>query len=652
MEMGLSHSPFPDTIRPSMTETVPPQPLELKPSSASLLQIVKSSASAALGLVPAFAGIYFASYWLRFEGQLGPEITRFFYTVSWVVYVKLVFFGWFRTCQGWRRSVTFYDLVVLVQAATCSLLAIVVIDRCVLPAPLIPRSVFLLDWGATIVAIGGARSVLRGIREWDWAPFLASDQVPTFIVGANETGELLLRAIIRNGKQTYRVVGFIDNDAQRLGTRVAGVPVIGTLEQTCLLARRYGVEEILVANEGISGKRIRQLIDDARQSNLEVRVLPSFEQMLSGRVAIQPRPVSIDDLLRREPVALDLESIRRWIDQRVLLVTGSAGSIGAEICRQLVQFSPRRIVLVDRSETGQFFLERELRQTASPVEIVVRLADVLDRGRIGDVLREHRPDVVFHAAAYKHVPLMESHPGEAVKNIVLATRQMADLAASCGADSFVLISTDKAVNPTSVMGACKRVAEMYVQSLADRAGCRFVTVRFGNVLDSAGSVVQIFRQQIAAGGPVTVTDPAMRRYFMTIPEAARLVIQAGALGEGGQILVLDMGEPVPIVELAADMIRLSGLRVGEDVAIEFVGLRPGEKLFEELHAAGEKHLPTCHPKIIIADRRPAGPERIAAAIDELERLAWEAPHRVVAQLEQIVPEYGRLPTHTELRRAA
>jgi FlaA1/EpsC-like NDP-sugar epimerase len=387
---------------------------------------------------------------------------------------------------------------------------------------------------------------------------------------------------------------------------------------------------------------------------LEVRVLPSYAQMIAGQVAIQPRPVAIEDLLRREPVVLDLESIRRWIHDRVLLVTGSAGSIGSEICRQLLQFSPRRLVLLDRSETGQFFLERELRTMGSPVELEVCIADVLDRSRIRDVLRQHRPDVVFHAAAYKHVPLMETHPAEAVKNIVLATRQMADLSAESGAGSFVLISTDKAVHPTSVMGVCKRTAELYVQSQADHPTCRFVTVRFGNVLDSAGSVVQVFRQQIAVGGPVTVTDPAMERYFMTIPEASRLVIQAGAIGNGGQILVLDMGDPVRIVDLATDMIRLSGLRVGDDIAVEFTGLRPGEKMYEELHIEGEEQVLTCHPKIIVAHGMPCDRAWIAARIDELQRLAQSAPERVVTQLHRIVPEYrpAAAPHLLRLRRAA
>jgi FlaA1/EpsC-like NDP-sugar epimerase len=319
----------------------------------------------------------------------------------------------------------------------------------------------------------------------------------------------------------------------------------------------------------------------------------------------------------------------------------------------LLQFAPRRIVLVDRSETGQFFLERELHKLRSDVEIDVCLADVLDRPRIREILKRHRPHVIFHAAAYKHVPLLETHPQEAVKNIVTATRQLADLAAEGHVDSFVLISTDKAVNPTSVMGTCKRAAELYVQALAASSDCRFVTVRFGNVLDSAGSVVQIFRQQIADGGPVTVTDPEMRRYFMTIPEAARLVIQAGAIGTGGHILLLDMGEPVRILDLAADMIRLSGLRAGEDIAIECVGPRPGEKLFEELRTAGENHLPTCHPKIIVVDHRPVDLARVEDAIEDLERTARNVPEQILACLQQMIPEYrGSAYPAPVLRRAA
>ncbi len=609
-------------------------------------------------LVPIFVATYYLSYWLRFEGQLGPvELREFSLTVLWVVAIKLIVFAWFRIHRSWGRFVTFYDLVTLVQAATSSLLLTVLTYRFFLSEPTVPRSVFLLDWGATIVVIGGARALLRILRERNWLWVLsASKKVSVLIVGADDAGESLLRAIRsnagrRNDDTAYHVVGFIDIDARRIGTSLGGVPVIGTIDQTCQLAELHSVDEVLIATGELSGRKIRKLVEDAQQHAVSIKVLPSYEQLISGRVAIHPRPVSINDLLQREPVQLDLGNIRQWIDDRALMVTGSAGSIGSEICRQLLQFSPRRLVAVDRAETGQFFLDRQLRQQARSggVELDVRVADVLDRRRMQRVLEECRPEIVFHAAAYKHVPLMEAHPGEAVKNIVLATRQLADLAVDCGVKSFVLISTDKAVNPTSVMGACKRAAELYVQSLAqllkDRGSpCRFVTVRFGNVLDSAGSVVQVFRQQIAAGGPVTVTDPAVQRYFMTIPEAARLVIQAGAIGKDGEILLLDMGDPVRIVDLATDMIRLSGLKAGKDIEIEYTGLRPGEKLYEELNVLGEKQLPTPHPKITVAEREPLVQDTDAALLGAIERLMQlpdDHPEMIIPLLQQIVPEYGQ-----------
>jgi len=593
-------------------------------------------------LAPVFVLVYYLSFWLRFEGQLGPgQMREFAATVVWVVLIKLTVFAWFRIHRSWGRFATFYDLVALVQATTGSLLLTVLVYRLLLTEPSVPRSVFLLDWGATIVIVGGARAVARILRERNWTSLLApSTKVPVLIVGADDAGESLLRAIMVNERLRYQAVGFVDGDPRRIGTCVGGVPVIGTLEQTCQLAERHGVAEILIASSSLPGREIRRIVNRARQFGIRVKVLPSYEQLIRGSVAVQPQPVSINDLLRREPVQLDLAHLRQWIDDRVLLVTGSAGSIGSEICRQLLQFSPRRLVLVDRSENGQFFLERQLRELAGDVPIDIRVGDVLDRDSTERLLDETRPEIIFHAAAFKHVPLMERHPDEAVKNIVLATRQLADLARECEVESFVLISTDKAVNPTSVMGACKRVAELYVQSLTGQSPCRFVTVRFGNVLDSAGSVVQVFRQQIADGGPVTVTDPRIERFFMTIPEAARLVLQAGAIGRSGEILLLDMGDPVRIVDLAADMIRLSGMEVGKDIDIEFTGLRPGEKLYEELYLDAEKLLPTRHKKIMVADRTPRDPDSVAAAVERLVRLAQAQPDVVRAMLEEIVPEYS------------
>lgn len=590
---------------------------------------------------PMFALIYFSSYWLRFEGDLdSPELRIFLSTFVWVACLKVAAFAYFRVYQGWGRYVTFHDLTLLLKAATASSFAILLVDFLLFPAASTPRSVFLMDWGLTIVAIGGLRSLARLLEERDRSPLFSSGVTPALIAGANDSGEALLRAIRRNPRLAYRVVGFIAEDPQAVDSQIGGVPVIGSLGDTCQLATQYNISDVFITAGELAGQQVRQLVDEARQAKINVRVLPSYEQLLSGTVSLRPRDVSIEDLLRRAPVRLNLAELHRWIDERTLLVTGSAGSIGSEICRQLLQFSPQRLVLVDRSENGQFFLERELRCLAPDLDIRICIGDVTDAARMQALFQTHRPDVVFHAAAYKHVPLMEAHPGEAVKNIVLATKLLADTAEACDVSSFVMISTDKAVNPTSVMGASKRVAELYVQAKAMEARCQFVTVRFGNVLDSAGSVVPLFRQQIAAGGPLTVTHPEMVRYFMTIPEASQLVIQAGAMGRGGEIFVLDMGEPVKIVDLARDMIRLSGLELGQDIEIQFVGKRPGEKLFEELNCDGERHRPTSHPKILVAESAQADLAVLQRELEQIRRLANGPESLILAALQSIVPQYA------------
>jgi FlaA1/EpsC-like NDP-sugar epimerase len=605
---------------------------------------------------------YFASYYLRFDGDTWFWVEKWFLrTAPYICAVKLLVFFCLRIHRSWGRFLTFSDLLLLIEATTAAFVAVVVLERFLLPPRMIPRGILLIDWGATLLVLGGCRAMIRAVWDGSWHSFFTKAS-PVLIAGADEAGEELLRAVIRYHANQHRVVGFLDRDARRLGTRIGGIPVVGTYDQACATAKRLGVEQILLAGGALTGKEVRRLMEEARRAAIEVKVLPSYEQLLAGRLAVQPRPIAIEDLLRRDPVTLELDNIHHWLEGRTLLVTGSAGSIGSEIARQLLRFSPKCLVLLDRSETGQFFLERELREiqrrllagNRTAPHLAVVLADVLDGPRMQHIFREFRPDVVFHAAAYKHVPLMEFHPGEAVKNIVLATRQVADLTARFRADSFVMISTDKAVNPSSVMGACKRLAEMYVQSMTEVSTCRWVTVRFGNVLDSAGSVVQIFRQQIAEGGPVTVTDPRMERFFMTIPEAAGLVIQAGVIGESGQIMVLDMGDPVRIVDLATDMIRLSGLEVGRDIEIRITGLRPGEKLFEELQATDERTIPTRHKKIRVALGSRVERVRLIRAMEELQKLADEDPEAVINQLKQIVPGYGGIPNLTteSSRRAA
>ncbi|QDU98705.1 polysaccharide biosynthesis protein [Lignipirellula cremea] len=588
-------------------------------------------------LAGVFAFIHLAAYWLRFDGL--PDRDFIATSVLWAVAVKLLVFGRFHLFRGWSQVVNFHDLIALGGAASLSAGVLLLMQMFQAPAFNSPRSVLLTDWGFTIVLVGGLRSLLRFAEESRVKSQSKNHQTRVFILGANASGEALLRAVRRNPELSYRVEGFITHTPGSIGSRIDGVPVVGLLDDACSLAEASGVTELLITADELPGSQVRSLVERGPAHGVTVKVLPSYAQLLSGRVALKPRTVSIEDLLRRDPVDLDMTKLRRWIDDGVVMVTGSAGSIGSEICRQLLQFEPRKILLVDRWENGQFFLERELRSLKPTAELEVCMADVADGLRMASLFREHQPAIVIHAAAYKHVPLMEANPGEAVKNICLTTQLLADLANQNQVGSFVMISTDKAVNPTSTMGTCKRVAELYVQSLNQTSSCKFVTVRFGNVLGSNGSVVPIFREQIAAGGPLTVTHENMTRFFMTIPEASQLVLQAGAMGNGGEIFVLDMGEPVRIVDLARDMIRLSGLEAGEDIEIEFTGLRPGEKMYEELYIDDEKHLPTPHAKIMVAAGEPASLSATRAAIRRLADVSESGPEPILRELQQIVVQY-------------
>jgi FlaA1/EpsC-like NDP-sugar epimerase len=593
-------------------------------------------------LLPLLAATYYTAFLLRFAGEPNSRALQLYLvSVWWVTLIKLGAFAWFRLRVSWTRYVDFHELLTLAQAVTCGELVVTLVDTMCMPNSAIPRSIIVIDWGTTLLAVGALRALPQLFRNGSWHWFAATGGTPSLIVGANDSGENLLRAIRYNRALNYHVVGFIDDRAEVQRNRIGGVPVIGTCADIAQLVARHGVEEVLITSGDLPGVQVRQLVEKGREHAFRVKVLPSYKQLLEGRVAVQPRPVAIEDLLGRACVELDLQPVRDWLAGRVVMVTGSAGSIGSEICRQLLRLQPAELVVVDRAETGQFYLQGELSDVAaasnSHILIHTRLTDLTDRDRLNAVLRETRPEIIFHAAAYKHVPLLESHCAEAVKNIVLATRNMVDLAEQHGARALVMISTDKAVNPTSVMGRCKRLAEQYVQARSAVSSCHLVTVRFGNVLDSSGSVVPIFRQQIARGGPVTVTHPDIARYFMLIPEAARLVIQSGAMGKGGEIFVLDMGEPVRILDLAHDMIRLSGLRVGDDIEIKIVGLRAGEKLYEELYDASEMRMPTTHPKIMVADSARRQLLEVIADIGRLEAMLHEPNEVILAALREIVP---------------
>jgi len=630
--------------------------MNITPQRRKLLLLATSAAV----FLPLLAAMYYVAFLLRFAGHPGARaLAVYFDTVLWIVIAKWITFVWFRLHQGWTRFVGFHDMLTFGQAVTCAALAVALFDTMCLPNVTIPRSIIVIDWGATLLAVGAIRALPRLVRDDAWHLFSSSRGSASLIVGANESGEALLRAVRQGPELAYRIVGFIDDRPQLQGRRIDGIAVLGTCDDLPRIVERFAVEEVLIASGELPGKQVRQLMEIGRELGFRVKVVPSYEQLLAGRVAVRPREVAIEDLLCRESVELDLSAIRDWLAGRVIMVTGSAGSIGSEICRQLLKLDPAKLVLVDRAETGQFFLERELKElqaggfrvqdsdssngslkpeprTLTPC-IDVRLADLTDHNRLAALFKETQPEIIFHAAAYKHVPLMESHCSEAIKNIVLATRNLVELADEHEAQALVMISTDKAVNPTSVMGSCKRLAEQYVQARSAASGCRFVTVRFGNVLDSSGSVVPIFREQIARGGPVTVTHPDITRYFMLIPEAAQLVIQAGAMGQGGEIFVLDMGEPVRILDLAHDLIRLSGLRVGEDIEVQVTGLRPGEKLYEELYDAAESHGRTAHSKIMVADCTRRHVLEVIRDIGYLESMLDEPNETLKAALQEVIP---------------
>jgi FlaA1/EpsC-like NDP-sugar epimerase len=469
----------------------------------------------------------------------------------------------------------------------------------------IPISVILIDTALAFGGLLGLRVVRRFVYEiGEKRRFVGIKhrlkRKATLFVGAGRIGAIAVKDALGRPDAEFEVRGFVDDDRRKKGGSVSGVKVLGTTEDLPQLVTELNIEQVVISIDHAQGKEIRRIMDICREIPVKARILPNLHEIVNGKVQIsRVRDIEIEDLLGREPVQLDNDNLKDFLSGKTILVTGAGGSIGSELVRQAARFNPRKILLVERSEFMLFQIEREMSKHFPDTSVVALLADINDEPRMRDIFDDHHPEVVFHAAAHKHVPLMETNPIEAVKNNIFATKLIGDLAGEFRVKDFVLISTDKAVNPTSVMGASKRVAEIILQDLNKKYVTNFMAVRFGNVLGSAGSVVPIFREQIRNGEPITVTHKDMTRYFMTISEAAQLVLQAGALGKGGEIFILDMGKPVKILDLAEDMIRLSGLEPYEDIDIIFTGIRDGEKLFEELEITGEHLLKTKHPKIFI-----------------------------------------------------
>jgi FlaA1/EpsC-like NDP-sugar epimerase len=509
---------------------------------------------------------------------------------------------------------------------------------------ILPYGVIAINFTLSFLGVAGVRTLRRLLSEKSKADSRRQrglDPVPTLLVGAGQAGVLVAKEIENRPELGINAVGFLDDDLGKKGTLVHGIPVLGTIDAVGRIAPGLAAKQAIITVSNVQGKTVRRISELCSKAGLEVKIIPGVYELVGGQINLSRiRDVAIEDLLRRDPVTLDSEAIAQAIQGRTVMITGAGGSIGSELCRQVSQFAPHCLLLVERGENALFEIHREITRSFPEQRSLPCIADITDRARMSQLFAEHQPEVLFHAAAHKHVPLMEEQPCEAVKNNVHGTRQLADLADEYGVETFVMISTDKAVHPTSVMGASKRAAEIYVQSRARLSQTRYVTVRFGNVLGSAGSVVPIFKKQIAQGGPVTVTHPDMERYFMTIPEATQLVLQAGTMGAGGEIFILDMGEPVKIVDLARDLIRLSGFSEDE-IRIEFSGIRPGEKLFEELSTVAEAANPTHHPKILVGRTSAEGSENIEHRLDRLMEAALQgASLRVKAELRRIVTDYS------------
>jgi FlaA1/EpsC-like NDP-sugar epimerase len=585
-----------------------------------------------------FLAVYWGAFALRFDFDISADCRDLLWrTAAWVLPLKLVVFYVSGHCHGWWRYVTFADLVALLRATLGALVLIAAIDHFVL-VDHIPRSVLLLDALLTILSLGVSRAGWRLFHVVFGSLWNTRNYRRALLVGPSQSAGLLAHQIHTHRESKYRIQGILSTKGGNRGARLGGIPILGAPRQVGEAASAAGVTYVLLIAGSMPGKELRGLMQSCDKHHLLLKIIPPVEDLFDGDRRVPVRNIEINDLLRREPVKLDDQTIVQLLKDRTVMVTGAGGSIGSEICRQAIRFKPRRLVLLGRGENRIFFIERELRAQGTRTVLHPVIADITDARRMRDVFQEVSPDVVFHAAAHKHVPLMEDNPREAIKNNVLGTRNVADLAHEYETDSFVFVSTDKAVRPANVMGATKQLAERYVMALSQESKTRFVATRFGNVLGSAGSVVPIFQEQIRRGGPITVTDPRMTRFFMTIPEASRLVLQAAAMGSGGEIFVLDMGEPVKIVELARDLIRLSGLP-DNSIDISYCGIRPGEKLSEELYFEEEETLATPHPKLRVANHRPFSLAEISWSIAELTNSDASDPAAVRQRLRDVLDEY-------------
>ena len=598
--------------------------------------------------------IFFVAYTvamlLQFAFSLSPDYQQTFWkSLPFLLITKITVFTLLRSYNDWWRDVTFNNLFAIGPTTTVASVAFALVNYFVLPYQ-VPRAVILLDLVMTGILLGLVRSSWPLLREKLRPKIRLPDGFTGVLIISNHHETVLRTHQINSFKaRRHRVVGILSDDKKRTGETRAGIPIVGCSENAVEAAARTGATEIWVVAGSISGTRLRDLKDLLKGSHLSIKIISPVRNDVFQNGKIPVRESDIRDLLQREAVDLDLAGIRNEIQGRRIMVTGAGGSIGSEICRQVMQFEPSDLILIDHRENSVFMIHRELgsQRKSSPTVLYPCVGDILDSNRMKLLFDRHRPEIVYHAAAHKHVELMERNAGEAIKNNVLGTRSVADRSHEFSVEKFVQLSTDKVVNPTSVMGATKQIAEHYIHALAQESDTAFIVVRFGNVLGSNGSVVPIFQEQIARGGPITITDRRMTRFFMTIPEASQLVIQAASMGKGGEIFVLEMGAQVPIVQLAKEMIRLAGLPQSA-IDIQFMGMRPGEKLSEQLYFDEEQMMETEHPKVHRAYRRPCKYPQMLETIASLQSFTGSANHVIRAQLEKFVKEFNWNPGSSEM----
>ncbi|MFH1847760.1 MAG: nucleoside-diphosphate sugar epimerase/dehydratase, partial [Candidatus Omnitrophota bacterium] len=543
---------------------------------------------------------YIAAYFIRFDGMPQAQyVDMMVRTLPFVLIIRLAALFYFKLNTSMWQYASMKDLAQIIKAVTVSSVLIVAIAMVIQVGH--PRSIFIIDWLILVIALSGTRFMIRLTR-----PIRSRQKngngrrKKVLVVGAGDAGEMIAREMVYRYSHNYEVVGLIDDNPRKQRKQIHGVPVLGAGPDIPAIVRERNVEEIIIAIPSATSDQKRSIVDYCIKSGVKYRTVPNMSDLVDGTVKVKElREVRLEDLIGRDEMLLDRQKITEYIKGKVVLITGAGGSIGSELCRQVARLGPDKLILFEKAENPLFYIDMELGQFFKGLKKVPVVGDICDRARVEDVFSERKPHIVFHAAAHKHVPLMETNGMEAIKNNVFGTKILAEVADKCGIEKFIMLSTDKAVAPTSLMGVSKRAAELYITSLADKSATKFMAVRFGNVLGSEGSVVPAFKKMIEKGGPITITHPDITRYFMTIPEAAALVMEAGLMGQGGEIFILEMGKQIKILDLAHDMIRLSGLEPDKDIKIVFTGLRPGEKMYEALVAEDEKLLKTPQEKIMI-----------------------------------------------------